>query len=56
MLFFLFISKTKMSSARSVYLKLVFSCKTRFFSNFVKVIGFRDFFLGGGGGGGPTTS
>ena len=43
-------------SAKSVNVKLVFSCKTRFFSNLVKVIGFRDFFFWGGGGGGPTTS
>ena len=52
---FLFISKTKKRSAQSVNVKLVFSCKTRFFSNLVEVIGFRDFFFGGGGGG-PTTS
>ena len=41
--FFLFISKIKKSSAQSVDVKLVV------FSNLVKVIGFRDFFLGGGG-------
>ena len=52
MLVFLFISKTKKSSAQSVNVKLVFSCKTRFFSNLVKVIGFLDFLGGGGGGGG----
>ena len=50
MLLILFISKTKKSSAQSVNVKLVFfSCKTRFFSNLVNVIGFRDL-LGGGGG------
>ena len=54
MLVFLFISKTKKSSAQSVDVKLVFSCKTRFFSNLVKVIGFGDFFWGRGWG--PTTS
>ena len=52
MLVSLFISKTKKSSAQSVYVKLVFSCKTRFFSNLVKVIGFHmTFFFGWGGGG-----
>ena len=49
MLVFLFISKTKKSSAQSVNVILVFSCKTRFFLNFVKVIGFRDFFFWEGG-------
>ena len=49
MLVFLFISKTKKSSAQSVNVKLVFSCKIHFFSNWVKVIGFRDFFFVGGG-------
>ena len=48
MLVFLFISKTKKSSAQIVNVKLVFSCKTRFFSNLVKVIGFRAFFGGSG--------
>ena len=47
--FFLFISKTKKSPAQSVNVKLVFSCKTHFFSNLVKDIGFR---FGGTGGGG----
>ena len=53
---FLFISKTKKSSAQSVNVKLIFSCKTRFFSNLVEVIGFRDFFFCVCVGGGPTTS
>ena len=59
MLVNLFISKTKKSSAQSVYVKLVFSCKTRFFSNLVKSLVFVTFFFGGGGGGGgggPTMS
>ena len=44
---FQFISKTKMSTVMSVI-----QCRTRcfFFSKFLKVIGFRDFFFGGGGG------
>ena len=52
LVFFLFISKTKKSSAQSVNVKLVFRVKLVFFSNLVKVIGFRDFFFGGGGCGG----
>ena len=48
MLVFWFISKTKKCSAQSVNVKLVFSCKTGFFSNLQKDIGFLAFFWGGG--------
>ena len=44
--FFLFISRTKRRSVQSDI-----QCRTRFFSNLVKVIGFRDFFWWWGGGG-----
>ena len=45
MLVFLFISKTKKELSSECQYKTGFSCKICFFSNLVKVIGFRDFYF-----------